>query len=75
MGRENSGDNIIEELKSKIRTLENENRFLKNRLKEVGIAYADICEEDAGEKTAFDPDQGARIRKFEVTDRIAGSFL
>ncbi len=75
MGRENSGDNIIEELKSKIRTLENENRFLKNRLKEVGIAYADICEEDAGEKTAFDPDQGARIRKFEVTDRIAGSFF
>ena len=75
MRRENSGDNIIEELKSKIQTLENENRLLKDRLKEAGVSYADICEEDADEKTAFDPDQGARIRKFEVTDKIASTFL
>ncbi len=78
-GRGNSitiSQEIVEELKSKIQTLENENRLLKDRLKEAGVSYADICEEDDADKnTAFDPDQGARIRKFEVTDKIASNFF
>ena len=34
---------IIEELQSKIRALENENRLLKERLDEAGVSYADIA--------------------------------
>ncbi len=33
---------VIEHLKSKIQTLENENRLLKERLDKAGISYADI---------------------------------
>lgn len=67
---------IIEELQSKIRTLENENRLLRERLEEAGISYADIVPDngiDSGD--LFDQDQGARIRKFEVTDKIASNFF
>ena len=67
---------MIEELRSKIRELENENRLLKERLSEAGISYADICaESDAEQDGAFDSDQGARINQFEVTDRIASDFF
>ncbi len=31
----------VEELQSKIRTLEHENRLLKERLDEAGVSYAD----------------------------------
>lgn len=70
----NSG--IIEELQLKIRILENENRLLKKCLDEAGISYADIVP-DNGDDSAdlFDPDQGARIKKFEVTDKIASDFF
>ena len=33
---------IIEQLQSKIQTLTDENRLLKQRMDEVGISYADI---------------------------------
>ncbi len=33
---------LIEELQSKIQTLETENRLLKERIDEAGVSYADI---------------------------------
>ena len=67
---------VIEELQSKIQTLENENRLLKERLDEAGISYADIVFNNSDEHTdLYDPDQGARIKRFEVTDKIASDFF
>lgn len=67
---------VIEELQSKIQTLENENRLLKERLDEAGISYADLVLNNSNEHTDFyDPDQGARIKRFEVTDKIASDFF
>ncbi len=66
----------ISQLQDRISALENENRLLKERLSEAGISYADIeeqCEEDPFE--AYDPDQGARIKPFEVTDKVANDFF
>lgn len=66
----------IESLKNRISFLENENRLLKERLDEAGISYDDIVGDSDGTKVElFDPDQGARIRRFEVTDRIASGFF
>ena len=66
----------IDDLKVKIRSLEDENRLLKERLDEAGISYADIVCESGDESTeSYDPNQGARIRKFEVTDKIANAFF
>ena len=62
---------VIEGLQSRIQTLENENRLLKERLDEAGISYADIVLNNSDEHTGlYDPNQGARIKKFEVTDKI-----
>ena len=67
---------VIEELQSKIQTLENENRLLRERLDEAGISYADIVLNNSDEHTdIYDPDQGARIKRFEVTDKIASDFF
>ncbi len=66
----------IEQLKSKIQTLTDENRLLKQRMDEAGISYADIILDRAeAEKELYDPDQGARIKKFEVTDKVASDFF
>ena len=52
--------------------MEDENRLLKERLDEVGVSYAEIVSGDAeGVVELYDPDQGARIKKFDVTDKIA----
>ena len=67
---------IIEQLQSKIQTLTDENRLLKQRMDEVGISYADIVagsDETASER--YDPNQGARIRIFDVTDKVASDFF
>ena len=67
---------MIEELQSRIRTLEHENRLLKERLEEAGISYVDIVPDNSIDSSdLFDPDQGARIKKFEVTDKIASNFF
>jgi len=56
--------------------LEDENRLLKERLEEAGVSYADIVSGDAeGVVELYDPDQGARIKKFDVTDKIASDFF
>ena len=73
---EQSQIDIVEELQLKIKTLENENRLLKEGLDEAGISYVDITSGNSDEPADFyDPDQGARIKKFEVTDKIAGNFF
>ncbi len=66
----------IEELRSRIQILENENRLLKKRLEENGVSYADILSGDDNASVAlYDPNQGARIRKFEITDKVANDFF
>ena len=63
-------------LRYRIQALENENRLLKERLDEVGASYSDIVLDDAeGVAELYDPDQGARIKKFDVTDKIASDFF
>ena len=67
---------FINSLQSRIQALEDENRFLKERLDEAGVSYADIVSGDAeGVVELYDPDQGARIKKFDVTDKIASDFF
>lgn len=66
----------IKSLQSRIQALEDENRFLKERLDEAGVSYADIVSGDAeGAVEVYDPDQSARIKKFDVTDKIASDFF
>ena len=67
---------IIEELEARIHALIEENRLLKERMDEVGVSYADIVHNN-GEDIAelYDPDQGARIKKFEITDKVASNFF
>ena len=67
---------LINALQSRIQALEDENRLLKERLDEAGVSYADIVFGDAeGVVELYDPDQGARIKKFDVTDKIASDFF
>ena len=44
--------------------MEDENRLLKERLDEAGVSVCGCCE---GVVELYDPDQGARIKKFDVT--------
>ena len=66
----------IKLLQARIQALEDENRLLRERLDEAGVSYSDIVSGDA-EKVVelYDPDQGARIKKFDVTDKIASDFF
>lgn len=67
---------IIEQLQSRIQDLTDENRLLKQRMDEAGVSYADIVAgNDETVSELYDPDQGARIRKFDVTDKIASAFF
>ena len=66
----------IKSLQSRIQALEDENRLLKERLDEACVSYADIVAGDTeGVVELYDPDQGARIKKFDVTDKIASDFF
>ena len=66
----------IKSLQSRIQALEDENRLLKERLEEAGVSYANIVSGDAeGVVELYDPDKGARIKKFDVTDKIASEFF
>ena len=66
----------IYSLQSRIQELEDENRLLKERLNEAGVSYADIVSGNAeGVVELYDPDQGTRIKKFDVTDKIASDFF
>ena len=66
----------IYSLQSRIQELEDEDRLLKERLNEAGVSYADIVSGNAeGVVELYDPDQGTRIKKFDVTDKIASDFF
>ena len=63
-------------LKKKISELENENRLLKERLSEAGISYADIINAEVVCKSEkYDPNQGARINKINLTEYNANNFF
>ena len=67
---------IIEQLQSKIQALTDENRLLKQRMDEAGVSYADIVSDSNDNSSElYDPNQGARIRKFDVTDKVARDFF
>ena len=66
----------IKILQARIQALEDENRLLRERLDEAGVSYSDIVSGDAERVVElYDPDQGARIKKFDVTDKIASDFF
>ena len=67
---------LINSLQSRIQALEDENRLLRERLDEAGVSYSDIVSGDAERVVElYDPEQGARIKKFDVTDKIASDFF
>ncbi|MBP3818806.1 MAG: restriction endonuclease subunit R, partial [Butyrivibrio sp.] len=63
----------VRHLKQRIATLENENRLLRERLAEVGGSRAEITADNDG--ALYDPNQGARIKSFEITDKVANDFF
>lgn len=66
----------IKLLQARIQALENENRLLRERLDEAGVSYSDIVSgDDERVVELYDLDQGARIKKFDVTDKIASDFF
>ena len=66
----------IEKLKNRILVLENENRLLKERMDEAGVSYADIVSDnDKVVAESYDQNQGARIKRFEITDKVARDFF
>lgn len=70
------GVSTNKELINRIQALEKENRLLRQRLEEADISYADIIEDNSEDSSAlYDPDQGARIKRFEVTDKVANDFF
>ena len=71
----NGTEQEISRLKNRICILENENRLLKEKLTEAGIFYEDIAKTSDNADVLYDPDQGARIRKFDITDKVANNFF
>ena len=66
----------IKLLQARIQALEDENRLLRERLDEAGVSYSDIVSgDDERVVELYDSDQGARIKKFDVTDKIASDFF
>lgn len=66
----------MESLKIRIQALENENRLLKERMDEAGVSYADIVSDSEEAAAAlYDPNQGTRIKKFDITDKVASGFF
>ena len=73
---DNAAVSSNEELENRIHALEKENRLLRQRLDEAGISYADIVKDNSEDSSAiYDPNQGARIKSFEVTDKVANEFF
>ena len=66
----------IIELRNKISELEMENRLLKERMDEAGVSYADIVSDnDKVVAESYAQNQGARIKRFEITDKVARDFF
>lgn len=64
-------------LRKIIRNLQEENTNLKSLLSKNNIAYTseDVFNEDAEAKDVYDPDQGARINKQKIDERLAKFFF
>ncbi len=72
----NQTSDTIEQLQAKVQALTDENRLLKQRMDEAGIAYDDIeSDNNSNVIDLYDPNQGARIKEFEITDKIASDFF
>lgn len=60
----------------RIRKLERENQLLKKKLDDAGISYDEIINDPCVDTEAlYDPDQGARIKRFEITEKVANIFF
>ncbi len=65
----------VRHLKQRIATLENENRLLREKLAKVNSIRAEKTADNDGDKALYDPNQGARIKSFEITDKVANDFF
>ena len=61
----------INDLKNAIRSLEEENVYLKSLLDQAGISYAKINIKNETNIELFDPDQGSRIETICITRDVA----
>ena len=60
-------------LQQKIKSLQNENQYLKSLLDQAGISYH--VPDETKSMALFEPDQGARIIPREITDHDANLFF
>lgn len=60
-------------LQEKIKSLQNENQYLKSLLDQAGIFYH--VPDKTKSMALFEPDQGARIIPREITDHDANLFF
>ena len=68
----------MDSLRKMVRTLEYENKLLKDKLKKANIPYDEInpFEEKIENTEKFDPDQGARIvNPLYITEKMAIRFF
>ena len=63
----------LEELQTRIHTLEKENQHLKSLLARAGIPYDDTA--SASKETLYDPGQGARILHRPIISEDANRFF
>jgi hypothetical protein len=69
-------DKNVDRLLEKISRLEEENRLLKEVLTDAGIDYETVISDEQSDPSGqYDPDQGARIHPFDVTDKVANQFF
>ncbi|MCI1305643.1 MAG: DEAD/DEAH box helicase [Lachnospiraceae bacterium] len=69
-------DKNVDRLLEKISRLEEENRLLKEVLTDAGIDYETVISNEQSDPSGqYDPDQGARIHPFDVTDKVANQFF
>ena len=70
-------NDIIQTLQERVKLLEEENRRLKRLLLDNGIVFEDNIKESTEEQIAngrYDPDQGSRIRKYNISYETCKSF-
>ena len=62
----------LDSLRKLVRELQDENRRLKAQLKQANIPYAEenVFEDKLVDNTEYDPDQGERIIRRYITDKM-----
>lgn len=72
----NGQDEELKALRRKVTYLECENQILKEMLQESGVDYhADLQKKCGAEPAQFDPNQGARIHKLQITEDTPTYFF